>query len=349
MELVHGSHIIALTCTFRTLAAPPSPPETIAVTTSSNNYTVSWSPPLTSDLRVGGVVGYVVSVTGEGCGCVSVNVSTNTTSVVCSGWKVKGQTCVFEVRTLTQCGLVSDRVVESVTLAVPLTPTQLSVKPDYRELQFVDIEFTGVNTTSYNNLSYLIKAYGNVFSLRSKDCNNVTKHCILRIYTSQIPAKLDLLDLDQWPISVQACRVFGCGSPVITQIRANIVTDISVTPLTRSVSLSCNLFSSSQESIIIVFMIIFVTVGKVIQMLRKVSNNKLQKVGSELVSNPSHNSVTSETSVTEHTSVFIEEESVNSDLTEVHMEQKKECKDIVPGSSEEVIFSVVHTSYEGSK
>ena len=52
--------------------------------------------------------GYVFSVTGEGCGCVSMNVSGNTTSVTCSGWRAAGQTCSFEVRTLSQdCGFVS--------------------------------------------------------------------------------------------------------------------------------------------------------------------------------------------------------------------------------------------------
>ena len=199
---------------------------------------------MTSDLGVGGVVRYVVSVTGEGCGCVSVNVSTNTTSVTCSGWKVKGQTCVFEVRTLTQCGLVSDRVVESVTLAVPLTPTQLSVKPDYRELQFVDIEFTGVNTTSYNNLSYLIKAYGIVFSLRSEACN-ISNHCILRIYAIQIPAFSDMLQgLNCCNISVRACNNFACGDSVLHLNRD--IFHVMVTPWNGVAT--CNVLSSLPES-----------------------------------------------------------------------------------------------------
>ena len=40
-------------------------------------------------------------VTGEGCGCVSMNVSGDTTTVTCSGWTAAGQTCSFEVRTLS--------------------------------------------------------------------------------------------------------------------------------------------------------------------------------------------------------------------------------------------------------
>ena len=66
----------------------------------------------------GGVGGYVFGVTGEDCGCVSMNVSNDTTSVTCSGWTAAGQTCFFEVRTLSQdCGFTSDPVNESITLA----------------------------------------------------------------------------------------------------------------------------------------------------------------------------------------------------------------------------------------
>ena len=66
----------------------------------------------------GGVGGYVFGVTGEGCGCVSMNVSGDTTRVTCSGWTAAGQTCSFEVRTHSQdCGFTSDPVNESITLA----------------------------------------------------------------------------------------------------------------------------------------------------------------------------------------------------------------------------------------
>ena len=57
-------------------------------------------------------------VTGEGCGCVSMNVSSDTTSVMCSGWTAAGQTCSFEVRTLSQdCGLSSDSINNTVLLS----------------------------------------------------------------------------------------------------------------------------------------------------------------------------------------------------------------------------------------
>ena len=61
--------------------------------------------------------GYVFGVTGDGCGCVSMNVSGDTTSVTCSGWTPAGQTCSFEVRTLSQdCGFTSEPVLKSVML-----------------------------------------------------------------------------------------------------------------------------------------------------------------------------------------------------------------------------------------
>ena len=82
---------------------------------SDSSLTVSWSPP--SGPVEGGVGGYVFGVTGEGCGCVSMNVSGDTTSVTCSGWTAAGQTCSFEVRTLSQdCGFIGDPVNETISL-----------------------------------------------------------------------------------------------------------------------------------------------------------------------------------------------------------------------------------------
>ena len=61
-------------------------------------------------------------VTGEGCGCVSMNVSGDTTSVTCSGWTATGQTCSFEVRTLSQdCAFTSDPVNKNISLTGQLT------------------------------------------------------------------------------------------------------------------------------------------------------------------------------------------------------------------------------------
>ena len=63
--------------------------------------------------------GYVVDVTGEGCGCVSMNVSGDNTSMTCSGWTPAGQTCLFKVRTISQdCEVSSDSFASStVTLS----------------------------------------------------------------------------------------------------------------------------------------------------------------------------------------------------------------------------------------
>ena len=55
--------------------------------------------------------GYVFGVTGEGCGCVSMNISGDITSVICSGWTAAGQNCSFEVKTISQdCGFTSNPV-----------------------------------------------------------------------------------------------------------------------------------------------------------------------------------------------------------------------------------------------
>ena len=84
---------------------------------SDSSLTVSWSPP--SGPVEGGVGVYVFGVTGEGCGCVSMNVSgdSHTTNVTCSGWTASGQTCSFGVRTLSQdCGFISEPVKENVSL-----------------------------------------------------------------------------------------------------------------------------------------------------------------------------------------------------------------------------------------
>ena len=103
-------------CIYSSVVALPLPPGLPAITLSSeSSLTVSWSPP--SGPVEGGVGGYVFGVTGERCGCVSMNVSGDTTSVTCSGWTAAGQICSFEVKTLTQdCGFTSDHVTESIAL-----------------------------------------------------------------------------------------------------------------------------------------------------------------------------------------------------------------------------------------
>ena len=94
---------------------PPSPGPLMAIFNESS-FIVSWSPP--SSPVEGGVGGYVFGVTGEGCGCVSMNVSGDTTSVTCSGWTAAGQTCSFEVRTLSQdCGFTSNSTSITIKLS----------------------------------------------------------------------------------------------------------------------------------------------------------------------------------------------------------------------------------------
>ncbi len=48
-----------------------------------------------------------------------MNVSTDNTSVSCSGWIVNGQTCTFDVSTISEdCGFISESVNESISLMV---------------------------------------------------------------------------------------------------------------------------------------------------------------------------------------------------------------------------------------
>ena len=96
--------------------ASPPPPVGLTVTVlHESSLTVSWSPP--SGPVEGGVGGYVFVVTGEDCGCVNINVSSDTTSMNCSGWTTAGQTCSFEVKTLSDdCGLASSPVSSAIRL-----------------------------------------------------------------------------------------------------------------------------------------------------------------------------------------------------------------------------------------
>ncbi len=57
-------------------------------------------------------------VSGEDCGCESMNVSISTTSVSCFNWTASGQNCLFEVRTISQdCGFTSDPVKKTLSLS----------------------------------------------------------------------------------------------------------------------------------------------------------------------------------------------------------------------------------------
>ena len=123
--------------------APPPPPQSAIVeVASTSSLNVSWTAP-SNTCNVGR---YQLLVSGEDCGCESMNVSVSTTSVSCSGWTARGQNCSFEVSTVSQdCGFTSDPVNEYVVLmgkhkhqtdvlcmcmlqfVVPPAPTQLLV------------------------------------------------------------------------------------------------------------------------------------------------------------------------------------------------------------------------------
>ncbi len=116
--------------------APPPPPQSALVEiASTSSLNVSWTTP-SSTSNVGG---YQLLVSGEDCGCESINVSANTTSVPCSGWTTRGQNCSFEVRTVSQdCGFTSDPMNEYVLL-MGKQPINISIRLLYYAcmLQFV--------------------------------------------------------------------------------------------------------------------------------------------------------------------------------------------------------------------
>ena len=97
--------------------ASPPPPVGLTVTLlPESSLTVSWSLP--SGPVEGGLGGYMLGVTGEDCGCVSMNVSGETTRVTCCGWTAAGHTCSFEVKTPSDdCGLSSNPVSSAIRLA----------------------------------------------------------------------------------------------------------------------------------------------------------------------------------------------------------------------------------------
>ncbi len=107
------------------------------------------------------------TVTGEDCGCVSMNISSSTTSVSCSGWTASGQACSFEVRTASQdCRFTSDSIAQTISLrgefltlaaivymhflyscTVPSSPTGLQVMAMYNQYGSTDcleVHFMGV-------------------------------------------------------------------------------------------------------------------------------------------------------------------------------------------------------------
>ncbi len=55
--------------------------------TSTSSLNISWTTPSNTN----NVGDYMFTVTGEDCGCESMNVSVSTTSVNCSDWTVNGQ------------------------------------------------------------------------------------------------------------------------------------------------------------------------------------------------------------------------------------------------------------------
>ncbi len=95
-------------------APPPSPQSAMVDIISTSSLTVSWISP--SDAT--NVRGYMFTVTGDCGDCEDTTFSSSSKSVSCSGWTASGQTCSFEVRTVSQdCGFSSTATLTSVVLS----------------------------------------------------------------------------------------------------------------------------------------------------------------------------------------------------------------------------------------
>ncbi len=229
--------------TFSISTVRPSPPEGINITSlldssGETRLIVSWSPP--AQPVVGGVGGYVLNVSGDGggCGCVSMNVSANTTNVICSGVNGTGQICSFEVRAISiDCRITSDFIMESIKLLLP-PPTNINVSSGYRaegSIRCIKVHFTGVQTP---NVFYNVTVGRHPIFINSSSCDTAN--------TCTLTDKQTSISEDFFNITVSACNRLGCGDTKIfpTQFPANAVTQnlFQIHPENRTVV--CNLLSS---------------------------------------------------------------------------------------------------------
>ena len=181
----------------------------------------------------------IVSGDGGDCGCVSMNVSADTTNVTCSGINGTGQICSFEVRAISiDCGLTSDFIMESIQLLLPPPPTNIRVFSSYQVEGSIRItvKFTGVQNP---NVFYIVTVGRHrSFSINSSSFNTANT-CILTV-------RQPLISEDFFNITVSACNKLGCGDVEIfpTQFPANAVTHnlFQIHPENRTVL--CNFLSS---------------------------------------------------------------------------------------------------------
>ncbi len=226
--------------TFSISTVRPSPAEGINITSlldssGETRLIVSWSPP--AQPVVGG---YVLNVSGDGggCGCVSMNVSADTTNVICSGVNGTGQICSFEVRAISiDCRITSDFIMESIKLLLP-PPTNINVSSGYRaegSIRCIKVHFTGVQTP---NVFYNVTVGRHPIFINSSSCDTAN--------TCTLTDKQTSISEDFFNITVSACNRLGCGDTKIfpTQFPANTVTQnlFQIHPENRTVV--CNLLSS---------------------------------------------------------------------------------------------------------
>ncbi|XP_064391719.1 uncharacterized protein LOC135339515 [Halichondria panicea] len=181
-------------------ASPPPPRISMVEVTSTSSFTVSWTPP--SDIS--NVGSYVFTVTGEDCGCVNTNVSSDITSVICSDYMVNGQTCYFEVSTISKdCGFNSESVNESVSLMVPPTPEHFMVT--FTEDELIVVGFMQP-IVPHLAITYTVMVGTNFSRNFTKvTCNDTSRRCNLTIPNPS----------NSYNVSVVASNIFGSGPPAL--------------------------------------------------------------------------------------------------------------------------------------
>ena len=99
----------------------PGPIAVVFNQSGEPHYTVDWSPLTDIPLDLADTYSYFVEVQGDDCGCLSQNLPSNVTNLVCSGWEANGQMCTISVRARSTSNRICPRP------SSPNQPTRISI------------------------------------------------------------------------------------------------------------------------------------------------------------------------------------------------------------------------------
>lgn len=89
----------------------PPPINSLNFTVSGSTLTINWVEPSNRS-------NIALAVTGDMCGCKSMNISVGRSRVDCTGWEANNQTCTFALSAVSgDCEFMSAPVNEALTLA----------------------------------------------------------------------------------------------------------------------------------------------------------------------------------------------------------------------------------------